>query len=118
MGGVPKAIGLALAIIVAAASAGGTSLAATAARDHSRDMESLHFFAHESPVEGKKMPWDRALRFNTTAQAENIVMGVHDGRDANEAWFHSPGHHKNMLGEHVRVGVGCSGVYFTEMFGG
>ena len=88
-----------------------------AARDHSHDMETRKFFAHESPVEGKKTPWDRAKRFGTSASGENIVMGVHDGRAANEAWFHSPGHHKNMLGDHVRVGVGRSGVYFTELFG-
>ena len=29
------------------------------ARDHSNDMRELKFFAHESPVEGKKTPWDR-----------------------------------------------------------
>jgi uncharacterized protein YkwD len=89
-----------------------------AARDHSHDMETLHFFAHESPVEGKKLPWDRARRFGTTASAENIFMGRADGREANTAWFHSPGHHKNMLApDHVRVGVGRSGVHFTELFG-
>jgi uncharacterized protein YkwD len=88
-----------------------------AGRDHSRDMETLKFFAHQSPVAGKTTPWDRAKRFGTTASAENIVMGYHDGKAANMAWFHSPGHHKNMLGNHVRVGVGRSGVYFTEMFG-
>ena len=87
------------------------------ARDHSHDMETLKFFAHESPVEGKTTPWDRAKRFGTTASGENIVMGVHDGKAANESWFHSPGHHTNMLGNHTRVGVGRSGVYFTELFG-
>ena len=62
-----------------------------AARDHSKDMETLKFFAHESPVAGKKTPWDRAKRFGTTARAENIAMGYHDGRAVNEGWFHSPG---------------------------
>jgi uncharacterized protein YkwD len=89
-----------------------------ACRDHSKDMETLKFFAHESPVEGKKTPWDRAKRFGTIASAENIFMGLRDGKAANEGWFHSPGHHKNMLAaDHVRIGVGRSGVYFTEEFG-
>lgn len=88
-----------------------------AARDHSADMEKEKFFAHESPVPGKKTPWDRAARFGASASAENIFMGVADGKAANEGWFHSPGHHTNMLGNHKRVGVGRSGTYFTELFG-
>jgi uncharacterized protein YkwD len=88
-----------------------------AARDHSHDMETKKFFAHDSPVPGKKTPWDRAARMGTSASAENIFAGSQDGAAANLAWFHSPGHHKNMLGAHKRVGMGRSGVHFTEMFG-
>jgi uncharacterized protein YkwD len=88
-----------------------------AARDHSHDMETKKFFSHESPVEGKKTPWDRAKRMGTSAGAENIFAGITDGNKANEGWFHSPGHHKNMLGKSSRIGVGRSGTYFTEMFG-
>lgn len=88
-----------------------------AARDHSNDMREHKFFAHESPVPGKKTPWDRAKRFGTTASAENIAAGTHDGRAANLMWFHSPGHHVNMLGNHARVGMGRAGGHFTEMFG-
>ncbi len=89
-----------------------------AARDHSQDMEHLNFFAHESPVAGKKTPWERAKRFGTTASAENIAMGYRDGKAANDGWFHSPGHHKNMLApDHTRIGIGRSGVYYTEEFG-
>ena len=90
-----------------------------AARDHSADMKRLKFFAHESPVEGKKTPWDRAKRFGTTASSENIAMGYHDGKAVNMGWFHSPGHHKNMLGKsHTRVGMGQAGTHYTELFGG
>ena len=88
-----------------------------AARDHSQDMRTHNFFAHESPVPGKATPWDRAAHFSTTASAENIAMGFQDGKAVNLAWFHSPGHHKNMLGDHKRVGIGRSGVHFTELFG-
>jgi uncharacterized protein YkwD len=88
-----------------------------AARDHSSDMATLGFFAHESPVPGKKTPSDRAQRFRTTASGENIAMGTLDGAVANEMWWHSPGHHKNMLGNHERVGLGKSGRHWTELFG-
>lgn len=88
-----------------------------AARDHSTDMESLKFFAHQSPVPGKKTPGDRAQRFGASYSGENIAMGTIDGTAANLMWWHSPGHHKNMLGSHAKVGVGRSGVYWTELFG-
>jgi len=88
-----------------------------AARDHSKDMERLKFFSHESPVAGKTAPRDRAKLFGTTANGENIFAGSSSGNSAHEAWFHSPGHHKNQTGNFLRVGVGRSGKYFTQMFG-
>jgi uncharacterized protein YkwD len=88
-----------------------------AARDHSKDMATLGFFAHESPVPGKTGPDDRAKLFGTTASAENIAMGTLDGAVANQMWWHSPGHHKNMLGDHTRVGLGKHDRYWTELFG-
>ncbi|WP_254513216.1 CAP domain-containing protein [Anatilimnocola floriformis] len=87
------------------------------ARDHSNDMIKLDFFAHESPVKDKKTPWDRAKLFGTEASGENIAMGTTDGIKANIMWWHSPGHHKNMLGDHKRVGVGRLDRHWTEMFG-
>lgn len=88
-----------------------------AGRDHSTDMKTLGFFAHESPVAGKKSPGDRAARFGTSAGAENIAMGMKASREAIMAWWHSPGHHKNMLGGAERMGLGHFESYWTEMFG-
>ncbi len=88
-----------------------------AGRDHSKDMKELDFFAHESPVEGKKTPGDRAARFGTSAGAENIAMGMNTPVSAIMAWWHSPGHHKNMLGGAERIGLGHFEGYWTEMFG-
>ncbi len=90
-----------------------------ASRDHSKDMNEKNFFAHESPVPGKKTPWDRAKNFGTSASGENIFMGSMQGRDAHLAWFHSPGHHKNMLVKgHNRVGIGQFQRHWTQLFGG
>lgn len=91
---------------------------AAAARDHSLDMETLGFFAHESPVAGKRSPGDRAARFGTSGGAENIAAGQSAGPDAVRAWWYSPGHHKNMLGGHARVGLGRHAQKWTQLFGG
>ncbi len=89
-----------------------------AGRDHSADMEKLKFFAHESPVSGKKTPWDRAKNFGTSASGENIYLGSESGHDAHMAWFHSPGHFKNQLGMgHKRIGVGRHNRHWTQLFG-
>ena len=86
---------------------------------HSKDMETHKFFDHISPVKGHKTPWDRARLAGTTASAENIFAAKKDtpGNVASDAWFVSPPHHRNMLGEHRRVGVGRHGKYFTQVFG-
>ncbi|MCU0865510.1 MAG: CAP domain-containing protein [Planctomycetes bacterium] len=89
-----------------------------AARDHSRDMETLGFFAHESPVPGKRSPGDRAALHGTSGGAENIAAGHGSGPDAVRGWWYSPGHHRNMLGSHHRTGLGRQGNLWTQMFGG
>lgn len=90
-----------------------------AATMHSRDMESQRFFSHQSPLPGKKTPQDRAKLAGTAASGENIYMGSSVGSDAIKAWFLSPGHHKNMLGErYARQGLGRSGKHWTQLFGG
>ena len=88
-----------------------------AGRDHSKDMVEKKFFAHDSPVPGKKTPWDRAKRFGTTAHAENIAAGASTGAGSIQQWWYSPGHHTNMMGNHSRVGLGRYGKTWTQMFG-
>jgi len=89
-----------------------------AARDHSKDMATLGFFSHTSPVKGKERFGQRAANFGTSASAENIAAGQSTGRGAIRAWWYSPGHHKNMLGGHGRTGLGQHGRMWTQMFGG
>ena len=89
-----------------------------AAHDHSANMKLHNFFAHESPVPGQTTPWDRAKLAGTTASGENIYMGSSASVDAVKAWFLSPPHHKNMLGEdNRRQGLGRVGNLWTQMFG-
>ncbi|MFK7909236.1 MAG: CAP domain-containing protein [Akkermansiaceae bacterium] len=87
-------------------------------RDHSKDMEKHQFFAHNSPVAGKRTPWDRAKNFGTTASGENIYMGSTKPQAANRGWFFSPGHHRNMFNpSHKRIGLGQHNRHWTQMFG-
>lgn len=89
-----------------------------AARGHSEDMQKLNFFAHQSPVPGKRSPSDRAARAGTSGGAENIYMGSTNPLSANKGWFYSPGHHKNMFNPgQGRVGLGNYGTRWTQMFG-
>jgi uncharacterized protein YkwD len=84
--------------------------------DHSSDMRTKNFFDHTSPVPGKTTFVDRAANFGTTASAENIAQ-ARDAPTAIEMWWHSPGHHRNMLGDHQRVGLGHSDKFWTQLFG-
>ncbi len=87
-------------------------------RDHSSDMIKYNFFAHDSPVEGKTTPWDRAKNFGTSASGENIAAGYANGMDVTKGWWYSPGHLKNMMGKgHKRIAVGQEQKHYTQMFG-
>ncbi len=89
-----------------------------ASRDHSNDMRERGFFSHTSPIPGKESFGRRAALAGTSASAENIAVGHGTGRSAIRGWWYSPGHHKNMLGDHARVGLGRSESHWTQMFGG
>jgi uncharacterized protein YkwD len=90
-----------------------------ASRGHSKDMSERGFFAHDSPVPGKETPWKRAALAGTKSNGENIFVGSSDGKSANRGWWHSPGHHRNMLNPGARrVGMGVHGKHWTQMLGG
>ena len=87
-----------------------------AAKDHSRDMSKHKFFSHQSPVTGKKTPWDRATRQGTSCSGECIAAG-RSGPGAIRAWFFSPGHHRLIMSKASRVGIGGHGGKWTLMTG-
>lgn len=89
-----------------------------AARAHAEDMRKLGFFSHESPVPGKRTFGERAAAAGTSASAENISWGQASHVGAIEGWWHSPGHHVNMMGDHGRTGLGRSETHWTQLFGG
>lgn len=91
-----------------------------ASTGHSIDMAHLGFFAHESPVEGKKSPWDRArvAKFQHRAMGENIFVGSSSPNSAYNAWFASDGHRFIMFGKSANLlGAGPHGRHWTMMTG-
>lgn len=89
-----------------------------ASYEHSKNMKTLGFFAHESPVPGSETITKRAAKAGTSTSGENISHGQKDGLEANRAWWHSPGHHVNLLNpKHKRIGLGHHAGFWTQMFG-
>jgi hypothetical protein len=91
-----------------------------ACKGHSADMARLGFFAHESPVPGKKSPWDRAklAGFSGSASGENIYMGSTNHQAAYDGWFGSDGHRFIMFSDGPNVlGLGIAGSHWTLMTG-
>ncbi|GAB4155980.1 MAG: hypothetical protein Tsb009_32860 [Planctomycetaceae bacterium] len=89
-----------------------------AARDHSRYMSRSGNFSHYSSVPGKGSFMERARAFQTTAISENIAWDGGTARSVVQMWMNSPGHRANILDPSARrMGIGKSGVYWTQMFG-
>ncbi len=81
-----------------------------ASRKHSAEMVDLGYFGHVSPVERNRTPGDRARLegFSSGGVGENCLAGRADGASAFEAWYRSPGHHRNLVSGGFEVGVGAT----------
>jgi uncharacterized protein YkwD len=91
-----------------------------AAVGHSKDMASMGFFAHQSPIREKKSPGDRArlAGFKHAWSGENIFMGSSSPVAAYNAWFGSDGHRFIMFAKGPNlIGIGPHGRHWTMMTG-
>ena len=91
-----------------------------ASTGHSKDMKSLGFFAHESPVEGKESPGQRAkvAGYSGRWTGENIYVGSSSHAAAYNAWFGSDGHRFIMFAKGPnQLGIGPVGRHWTMMTG-
>lgn len=90
-----------------------------AARKHSEEMVRLGYFEHYSPVAANANPGLRCAHEGFPGYGgENIAGGGRRGRDPFDGWYHSSGHHRNMLGNHQQIGVGRHDETWTEDLGG
>jgi uncharacterized protein YkwD len=89
-----------------------------ASRDHSRHMSKTGNFSHYSWLPGKSSYADRARAFGTSAMSENIAWDGDGARSVVAMWMNSPAHQANILDPSATtMGIGRSGVYWTQMFG-
>ena len=79
-----------------------------AARLHARNMARHGFFDHTD--HRGRGPAERVALFNPKlrlrAISENIAAGQRSAAAACTSWMNSPGHRRNILGNHNRVGLG------------
>ena len=88
-----------------------------AARRHSAEMQRLGYFGHSSPTPGRRSPGQRwALEGYRHCRGENCMSGG-GATGAFWAWYHSAGHHRNMLNPgNNEIGIGHAGKW-TEVLG-
>ncbi|RME86666.1 MAG: CAP domain-containing protein, partial [Planctomycetota bacterium] len=91
------------------------------ARKHSVEMVKLGYFSHTSPVAKNKTPSMRAQNEGHDGNVgENIYMNGAGATafGAFDAWYHSSGHHRNMLNDKwTCIGVGHHMTHMTQNFG-
>jgi uncharacterized protein YkwD len=88
-----------------------------AGRKHSKAMLELGFFDHGSPVSGSETPEKRCALEGASYSGENIAMGMESGESAFKCWYNSSGHHRNILGDHLTIGIGRHETHWTQDFG-
>jgi len=89
-----------------------------ASHGHCADMGKVGFFAHMSPVPGKASPMDRVVLEGMAPSGVSENIAINSGpQGAHNAWVHSPGHHRNILGRAWRLmGPGNVGRHWCQNF--
>lgn len=90
------------------------------ARGHSRDMVLKGYFSHTAPDPERRTPRHRMklAGYNLTGGSENIARGASGPASVHDRWFHSSGHHRNLLNKNWReMGSGNVGSFWTQNFG-
>lgn len=90
-----------------------------AARGHAKEMASLGYFSHFSPIPEHRTPFDRMrLAGYAMGSSENIANHPTSG-SAFDAWLHSSGHHRNILAAgHRELACGNDASLWVQNFGG
>ncbi len=81
---------------------------------YARLMNKEGHFSHIGPL--GTSPWERAKKEGCRADGENIAAGSSFVEVTFNQWKNSPGHCKNMMGNHLKMGIGRGGKYWVQMF--
>ncbi|MFT4092198.1 MAG: CAP domain-containing protein [Niabella sp.] len=93
-------------------------LLATAAYNHSKDMNLENYFSHIGS-DGSS-PGDRILAtgYKWKSYGENIAKGYATEKEVIEGWLKSEVHCKNIMNASFKeMGVSKAGAYWTQVFG-
>jgi uncharacterized protein YkwD len=86
-----------------------------AAKFHSTDMATKHYFSHTS-LDGTDFAGRLRRSYDfSTAMGENIAAGHASGAATFEQWRKSPGHNANMLSDDFTA-IGISRVYSSDVY--
>ncbi len=89
-----------------------------AARGHCDEMERLGYFGHFSPTPGLRSPYERMRAANYAHGSSENIASNGSATGAHDAWLHSSGHHRNILGPlHTEFACGQRGRLWTQNFG-
>ncbi|KAI9292283.1 PR-1-like protein [Neoconidiobolus thromboides FSU 785] len=94
------------------------SLLTKCAQRHSDDQYRHHKMSHVGS-DGSS-PGDRVsnIGYRWRAVAENVAWNQRTVKEVVLAWYHSPGHYKNMINkEYDEFGAGVNHLYWTQVFG-
>ncbi|MCF6364804.1 MAG: CAP domain-containing protein [Bacteroidales bacterium] len=84
------------------------------AQKYADTMKKEDHYSHYGP-DGKS-PWERARDEGCYSDGENIAAGYANVSEVLGGWLQSPGHCKNIMGNHKYMGIGHSGTYWVQMF--
>ncbi|WP_276134025.1 CAP domain-containing protein [Polluticoccus soli] len=88
-----------------------------AAVSHSNWMNQNNTLSHTGANGSDPGQRITAAGYNWQAYGENVAVGYASEEDVIQAWLNSEGHCKNIMnGTFTEMGVGVSGVYWTQEF--
>lgn len=88
-----------------------------AARKHSEYMKQKGQIGHSEDVPGRETPPARCQAEGTSCIGENVAAPFPDPKQVVDKWITSAVHHINIIGSHLRIGIGFVDSYWTVVFG-
>ena len=89
-----------------------------AAQAHSEDMRAMGALTHTGSDGSDVVRRAERQGYAWSRLAENVAWGYEDVPGVVAGWLGSPGHCRNIMSaDHVELGLGRAGAYWTQVFG-
>lgn len=73
---------------------------------HANDMVEKQYFEHNNPIGKTPWTWFETVGYNYTRAGENLAKCYKDDNSTLNAWWNSPEHKANILGNFTDTGFG------------